>query len=133
MTNEELINLMVKEQDANKAKAISSVVVAQMERETALAKVKADEAKTVTEKETELAKIKADQEMEEAKIKSEEQISRKDRILGWLKLVGTILLGLLTAGTTIFNARSVMKFEETGSIRTKAWTGVKPDKTQEIR
>ena len=104
MDKNELIEKLVNETNGDKAKALSSVIVAQTEQET-----------------------------EEAKIKSEEKISRKDRILGWLKLAGTILLGLLTTGATIFNARAVMKFEETGSIRTKAWTGVKPDKTQEIR
>ena len=104
MTQEELINVMVNEDDGDKARAISSVIVAQTEAET-----------------------------EKAKIEAEEKKSFKDRILGYLKIAGTVLVAIITGGITIWNARAVMKFEETGTIRTKAWTGVKPDKTQEIR
>ena len=104
MTNEELVKIMVESEDGDKARAISSVIVAQTEAET-----------------------------EKAKIEAEEKKSLKDRVLGWFKIVGTILVALITGGVTIWNARACMKFEETGSIRTRAWTGVKPDKTQEIR
>ena len=104
MDKEKLIEEMVATNDGDKARAIASVITSE------------------TEKETELEKIQ-----------SQEKVSKKDRILGWFKVVGTILLGILTCGVTIFNARSVMKFEETGTIRSKAWTGVKPDKQQEIR
>ena len=104
MTREELIETMVNETDGDKARALSSVIVAETEAET-----------------------------EKAKIEAEQKKSFKDRILGYLKIVGTVLVAIITGGITIWNARACMKFEETGSIRTRAWTGVKPDKTQEIR
>lgn len=104
MTNEELVQEMLNADSGDKARAISSVIVAQTEQETEQTKIQADEKK-----------------------------SKKDRILGYLKIVGTVLLAIITGGVSIWNARACMKFEETGSIRTRAWTGVKPDKPQEIR
>ena len=105
MTKEELVEAMVNEPDGDKARAISSVIVAETESET-----------------------------EKAKMVAEEKKSKKDRILGYLKIAGSVLLAIITCGATIWNARACMKFEETGTIRTKAWTGVKPiGKVQEIR
>jgi hypothetical protein len=72
-------------------------------------------------------------ETEMAKIQSEEKKSKKERILGWVKAGLTFLGGVIAAAAAIFNCRSVMKFEETGTIRSKAWTGVKPEKSPEIR
>lgn len=104
MNRETLIEELLNESDGEKARAISSVITADIERET-----------------------------EEKKIESEEKTSKKDRILGWLKVFGTVFVALFSGFVAIFNARSVMKFEETGTIRSKAWTGVKPEKTQEIK
>lgn len=158
MTIEELTKLMVAEKDPQKAKAIAEVIAAQqkaeaemerarLENEAALEKVKADRERAEAEKEANLAKVEADKErarlereaadqkaqVDRERTEAETKISKKDRILGIFKVIGTILLGLFTGGVAIFNARSVMKFEETGTIRSKAWTGVKPDKTTEIR
>lgn len=158
MSKEELIKLMVAEKDPQKAKAFAEMIAAmekaeadvkkaELEAEAAKEKIEADRARTDAEKEANLAKVRVEEEkarlereaaeekakVDREKIESEEKISKKDRILGIFKIVGTLLLGLITGGITIFNARSVMKFEETGTIRSKAWTGVKPDKQQEIR
>ena len=104
MEKEKLVEALVNETNGDKAKALAQVIAAETEKET-----------------------------ETLKVESQEKVSKKDRILGIFKVIGTILLGLFTGGVAIFNARSVMKFEETGTIRSKAWTGVKPDKQPEIR
>lgn len=147
MTKEELLELLVNEADPQKAKAIAEVIAAMEKKEADLEKAKlestteaerirVDERKvdaeikrTNAEKEASMAKVNADL----ARTESEERVSKKERVLGWLKIVGTVFCTLFAGFVTIFNARSVMKFEETGTIRTKAWTGVKPDKQQEIR
>ena len=104
MDKQELVKELVSCTDGDKAKALSTVIAAE------------------TNKETELAKIEADSKK-----------GKKERILGWVKASLTFLGGIIAAAAAIFNCRSVMKFEETGSIRTKAWTGVKPEKSPEIR
>ena len=95
---------LLAETNGDKAKALAMVIVSENEKET-----------------------------EKMKTASEEKKSKKDRILGWAKGVGTVLTTAFMGGVAIFNARACMKFEETGTIRTKAWTGVKPDKVNEIR
>lgn len=96
--------LATNDKEGDKARALSSVIAADIEQETELKKAEVEDKR-----------------------------SKKDRILGIFKVVGTVFVALFTGFVTIFNARSVMKFEETGTIRSKAWTGVKPDKTQEIK
>ena len=106
MDREKLVEelLATDKDEGDKARAISSIIAADIEQET-----------------------------EHAKLEAEEKKSRKERFLGYLKIAGTVFVALFSGFVAIFNARSVMKFEETGTIRTKAWTGVKPEKTQEIK
>lgn len=100
----ELKEKLVSETNGDKAKALAMVIVAEQEAETKKAEIEAETKKT-----------------------------KKERVLGYVKVIGTLLGTALLGGISVFNARSVMKFEETGTIRTKAWTGVKPDKAPEIR
>ena len=158
MTTEQLTNLLVQEKDTGKANALADVIAAhlkaeaelekaRLEKEATLEKVKADRERAEAEKEANLARVRAEEEkarlereaaeekakVDREKIEAETKISKKDRILGAFKLVGTILLGLFTGWVTLFGQGRVIDFERTGTIRSKGWLGVKPDKQQEIR
>ena len=100
----ELKEKLVAETNGDKAKALAMVIVAEQEAE-----------------------------VKQAEIEAENKKSKKERALGYVKIIGTLLGTALFGGFSIYNARACMKFEETGTIRTRAWTGVKPDKAPEIR
>jgi len=147
MTRDELLKRLLEESDPQKAKAMADVLSsmekssadlekARMEKETEEArieverlKIEADRERSIAEVDAAMAKVASDEKRTEAEI----EISRKDRILGWLKFVGTLILGIFTGVVTMRNADKVMYFEEHGTIRSKAWTGIKPDKQQDIR
>ena len=147
MDKDKLIERMLNETDPQKAKAIAEVVAAmeksECDRERARMesvtegkrilcedrKIDADITRANAEYQASIAKVEADR----LRTETEKEVSRKERILGWLKFVGTLILGFFTGFVTMRNADKVMYFEEHGTIRSKAWTGIKPDKQQDIR
>lgn len=114
---------------ADLEKAEAEKVKAENELKANLAKVEMERDKFAAEKEAALAKVEADKERTETEAKTE----KKNRILGYVKAALTFLGILFTGGVSIWNMVSVLHQEEHGTIRSKAWLGVRPDKPTEIR
>ena len=147
MDKDKLIDRMLNETDPQKAKALAEVIAAMERSESDLEKARLENETEKARLEVENRKIDIDDkraglEYEASITKShvdaqrtevEAETSKKDRFLGWLKFIGTLILGFFTGFVTMRNADKVMYFEEHGTIRSKAWTGIKPDKQQEIR